>query len=43
MAIISPLHNFAIGPCISTKVVNGVGFEEPTSMEGPSYPLRGRL
>jgi hypothetical protein len=43
MATISLLHSFVIGPCISTLVVNGVGFEELTSMEGPSYSLRGRL
>jgi hypothetical protein len=43
MVIISPLHSFVIGPCISTLVVNGVRFEGPTSMEGLSNSLKGKL
>jgi hypothetical protein len=40
---ISPLLSFALGLCISPKVVNGIGFEELALIEAASDSLRGGL
>jgi hypothetical protein len=43
MVAISPLLSFALRPCISPGVVNGIGFEELASTKGAFDLLRGRI
>jgi hypothetical protein len=43
MVAISPLLSFALRPCISPGVVNGIGFEKLAPIEGASTSLKGRI